>query len=171
MQGNRVLISKPTHKWERNGTVPLEWQKRTGEPPVLYINEGPQFLLDSHRDKLFIVYSANACWLDYNLGLLKHTGKGSLLDPKRWKKHPKPVFVEAPEHGVYAPGHNSFFKSPDGKEDWILYHANPGPNDGCGAKRAPHTQKFSWKKNGTPYFGKPVQVNKPIPVPSGSALN
>lgn len=169
MQGDRVRISRPTYEWERHGKVPVEWQKNTGEPPVLYINEGPQFL--QNKDKLFVVYSANACWLDYNLGLLQYSGKGSLLDPKNWKKHPKPVFAQSPEVGVYAPGHNSFFKSPDGKEDWILYHANPGPNDGCGGKRAPHMQTFTWAKDGSPYFGKPVPKNKPLPVPSGTPLD
>jgi GH43 family beta-xylosidase len=37
------------------------------------------------------------------------------------------VFQTSEENGVYAPGHNSFFTSPDGKEDWILYHANTKP--------------------------------------------
>jgi len=168
MKGDRVLISKPEYEWERHGKVPLEWQKNTGEPPVLYINEGPEFLQNGER--LFIIYSANACWLDYNLGMLSYTGKGSLLDPKNWKKNPKPVFVQAPENGVYAPGHNSFFKSPDGTENWILYHANPGPNDGCGAKRAPHMQKFTFTKIGRPYFGKPAAIKTPMQVPSGTIV-
>jgi GH43 family beta-xylosidase len=165
MKGDRVLLSKPTYEWELHGKVPLEWQKNTGEPPYLRINEGPQFL--QHKDRLFIIYSANACWLDYNLGMLLFNNKGNILDPGNWKKHPRPVFVQAPENGVYAPGHNSFFKSPDGKEDWILYHANPAADAGCGALRAPHIQKFSWKADGTPYFGKPVP-KKPLPLPSGT---
>jgi GH43 family beta-xylosidase len=165
MKGERVLISKPELPWELHGKVPVEWQKNTGEPPHLKINEGPEFLM--HNDKLFIIYSANACWLDYNLGMLQYKGSGSLLNAKNWSKYPKPVFKQAPENGVYAPGHNAFFKSPDGKEDWIIYHANPGPNDGCGVRRAPHMQKFSWNKNGTPNFGKPV-TKVPLPIPSGS---
>ena len=165
MKGDRTLISKPDHSWELHGKVPLQWQKNTGEPPFLRINEGPEFL--EHNNNLFLVYSANACWLDYNLGMLQYSGTGSLLSAKNWKKFPNPVFQQAPENGVYAPGHNSFFKSPDGKEDWILYHANPGPDDGCGSKRAPNMQKFVWTKNGIPYFGKPVG-RKPLPVPSGS---
>ena len=44
-------------------------------------------------------------------------------DAENYKKFPNPVFQQAPENGVYAPVHNSFFKSPDGKEDWIIYHA------------------------------------------------
>jgi len=28
-------------------------------------------------------------------------------------------------------------------------------------------QKFSWKADGTPYFGEPVKINTPIRKPSG----
>jgi GH43 family beta-xylosidase len=166
MKGDRVLLSEPKYEWELHGQVPLEWQKNTGEPPFLRINEGPQFL--QNGDKLFIIYSANACWTDYNLGMLVFNNKGDILDPKNWKKHPKPVFVQSVENKVFAPGHNSFFKSPDGKEDWILYHANPTATDGCGNRRAPHMQKFTWNKDGTPNFGTPLPKDKPIPVPSGT---
>ena len=68
MKGDRVLLSVPSYEWELHGKVPIAWQKNTGEPPFLRINEGPQFL--EHNNNLFIVYSANACWEDYNLGLL-----------------------------------------------------------------------------------------------------
>jgi GH43 family beta-xylosidase len=67
---------------------------------------------------------------------------------------------------VYAPGHNSFFKSPDGKEDWILYHANSLPGQGCGGFRSPRAQKFSWDKNGFPVFGIPVSEKEVLAVPS-----
>ncbi len=163
MKGDRVLISKPELPWELHGKVPLEWQKNTGEPPYLRINEAPEFLV--HKNNLFVIYSANACWTDYNLGMLQFKGSGSLLESKNWKKYPKPVFQQAPENGVYAPGHNAFFKSPDGKEDWIIYHANPGPDDGCGNKRAPNMQKYTWTKSGLPYFGKPVG-RRPLAIPS-----
>jgi GH43 family beta-xylosidase len=38
-----------------------------------------------------------------------------------WKKYPEPVF--SAKNGVYAPGHNANFYSPDGKETWNVYHA------------------------------------------------
>ncbi|WP_345243454.1 glycoside hydrolase family 43 protein [Nibrella saemangeumensis] len=163
MKGDRVRLSKPDLPWEMHGDVPEEWQKN-GEVPQVLVNEGPQFL---RKDKnLFIVYSANACWRDYCLGQLQYDGSGSLLKAVNWRKSPQPVFVQAPENGVFAPGHNSFFKSPDGREDWILYHANPSETDGCGNKRAPHAQRFSWNPDGTPNFGKPLPKT-PMPAPSG----
>ena len=45
------------------------------------------------------------------------------MDPASWHKSPTPVFWLSPASHAYGPGHNSFFQSPDGKEDWILYHA------------------------------------------------
>ncbi len=88
------------------------------------------------------------------------------MDSASWKKHPTPVFQQSKTNGVYAPGHNSFFKSPDGKEDWILYHANAAPGQGCGRNRSPRAQKFTWNANGTPNFGIPVKTDSVLPVPS-----
>ncbi|MNY80450.1 Glycosyl hydrolases family 43 [compost metagenome] len=67
---------------------------------------------------------------------------------------------------MYAPGHNSFFKSPDGKEDWILYHANSNPGEGCGNKRSPRMQKIDWDANGFPVLGEPVSEGMSLAIPS-----
>ncbi len=132
----------------------------------VFVNEGPEIL--QHGDRLFLVYSASACWTDYyELGMLTATSGSNLLDPKSWKKSSHPVFQQAPEAGVYDTGHNSLFKSPDGKEDWILYHANSEPHQGCGNHRSPRVQPFRWNPDGTPNFGKPLPVNEPIRRPSG----
>ncbi len=163
MEGDRVLISQPDQPWEQHGDVPQAWQKN-GEVPKIYVNEGPEAL--QHNGRLFVVYSANACWLDYCLGLLTYSGNGSLLDPAQWTKSPKPVFSQAPENGVYAPGHGGFFQSADGQQDWMIYHANASATDGCGDKRAPYTQPFTWNADGSPNFGIPLP-RTPIPVPAG----
>ena len=81
-------------------------------------------------------------------------------------KQVQPVFKQSAENKVYAPGHNSFFKSANGKEDWILYHANPEPNQGCGNHRSPRAQKFTWNADGTPNFGKPVSTQEQIALPA-----
>lgn len=159
IEGDRVLISKPELDWEKHGRLKGE------TPEQVNVNEGPQFLL--HKNKMFIVYSASGCWTDYyTLGMLTAKDTGNLLDPENWVKSPEPVFKAAPENGVYAAGHNSFFKSPDGKEDWILYHANSKPGQGCGGHRSPRAQKFTWNKDGTPDFGRPMAAGVPVPEPS-----
>jgi GH43 family beta-xylosidase len=160
IESKRVLISSSTYDWEMNGDL-----NDPQNPPHVNVNEGPQAL--QHGKKLFIIYSASGCWTDfYALGLLSFAGKKNLLQAKKWKKNPEPVFKQSKENGVYAPGHNSFFKSPNGKEDWILYHANSKPGQGCGRYRSPRTQKFTWNKDGTPNFGEPVKEGVLLPIPA-----
>jgi GH43 family beta-xylosidase len=67
---------------------------------------------------------------------------------------------------VFAPGHNTFFSSPDGTEDWMAYHANDKESDVCDMGRTPRIQKFTWNDDGTPNFGTPVAAGEPLAVPS-----
>ena len=151
MEGPRVLLSSPTLSWEQ-----------VGDPDV---NEGPQFL-KGPTGRVFVVYSASGCWTDdYSLGLLSLKNGGDPLNPADWTKSPTPVFTKTAT--AYGPGHNSFFKSVDGTEDWIMYHANAQSGQGCGDKRSPRMQKFTWNADGTPSFGTPVAINTPIGKPAG----
>ena len=160
IESARVKIGSPEYGWEKIGDI----KNPKNDPPHINVNEGPQGLV--HGDDLFVIYSASACWTDsYALGMLRYTGKGDILDPASWKKSDSAVFRQSPANGVYATGHNSFFLSPDGKENWILYHANSKPGQGCGNTRAPRAQKFTWNAAGEPVFGDPVKDNVPLPVP------
>ncbi|WP_231426165.1 family 43 glycosylhydrolase [Pedobacter sp. Leaf250] len=159
IDGERHKISTPQFEWEKHGDL-----NDPGNPPHVDVNEGPQILVN--KDKVFLIYSASGCWTDfYALGMLTLKGK-DLLDVNSWEKSTQPVFKQSPENGIYAPGHNSFFKSPDGKEDWILYHANSGPGQGCGGKRSPRAQKFTWNADGSPNFGIPVKTDEELNIPS-----
>ncbi|UOQ46594.1 family 43 glycosylhydrolase [Gracilibacillus caseinilyticus] len=150
ISGKRVELSRPEFDWE---TI--------GEP---HINEGPQFLRNDDGD-LFLVYSASGSWTDdYKLGMLTFTGSDP-LDPGAWEKSTDPVFEKDPAVGVYGPGHNGFFQSPDGTEDWIIYHA--AKFQGAGWNRNVRMQKFTWNEDGTPNFGKPVATGSLLEAPSG----
>ncbi|RJF91512.1 family 43 glycosylhydrolase [Sphingomonas cavernae] len=154
LAGNETIIARPDLQWERQGGR--------------QILEGPEFLPGPKGD-LFLSYSASACWSDdYALGLLRAPAGSDPLDAGAWTKSPKPVFAKAPENGVYAPGHNGFFTSPDGKETWIIYHANPGPDMQCTPKRSPRIQKVEFDAAGAPVFGKPVGPDEPLSRPSGN---
>lgn len=158
IEGKRVKIGEPTFDWEKNGDL-----KDGSNPNHINVNEGPQML--KHDGNLFIIFSASGCWTDnYSLGMMKMTGK-NIMNPAAWKKHSQPLFVTSAKNGVYAPGHNSFFKSPDGKEDWILYHANAAPGQGCGGHRSPRAQKISWTADGNPDFGEPVSTSQVFSLP------
>jgi GH43 family beta-xylosidase len=160
IEGDRSKISSPLYDWEKYGDL-----GKDSKPPHVNVNEGPEIL--KHGNKLFLIYSASGCWTDfYALGMLTAPANSDLLDARSWKKSEKPVFKKTVKNGVYAPGHNSFFQSPDGREDWILYHANSKPGQGCGGYRSPRMQKFSWNNDGTPYFGEPVKEGDLLTIPS-----
>ena len=161
VDGPRYKLSTPVFAWERDGDL-----RSSDNPPHVDVNEGPQLL--RHNDKLFLVYSASGCWTDsYTLGMLTASTGSDLLQPGSWTKSSRPVFQPSPASKVFAPGHNSFFKSPDGQQDWILYHANNEPGQGCGRFRSPRAQQFTWNPDGTPNFGVPVAPGQPLPRPSG----
>ena len=165
ISSERVELSKPELEWERNWHYPDAW---TPDAPV-YVNEGPQVL--KHGNKLHLIYSASGCWTPYYaLGRLTTEVSSNLLDPASWKKSPEPVFQQSPENGVYGTGHNSFFKSPDGTEEWILYHANDNPADGCSDKRSPRAQRIRWTDDDLPIFGEPLPTSERIKKPSGTPI-
>ena len=155
LTGSRVQLSYPQYGWEQNGF-----------PAYPKVNEGPEIL--QHGGKTFLVYSASHCNTDdYALGMLTASAAADPLDASAWTKSTTPVFVKNASGGAYGPGHNSFFKSKDGTEDWILYHANNQAGQGCGNARNPRMQKFTWNADGTPNFGAPVAINVALPKPAG----
>lgn len=146
ISGPRVCISQPDRPWERH-----DFPK---------INEGPETLW--HAGHLFIIYSASAFWDDdYCLGQLTWTG-GDVLKPASWVKSPEPVFQHSAQ--VFGPGHCSFVTSPDGREDWIVYHAHV--KQGARARDV-RIQRFTWNADGSPHFGRPVPPGTLLPAPSG----
>ncbi|MRN52141.1 family 43 glycosylhydrolase [Paenibacillus sp. LC-T2] len=150
ISSQRVLISTPDHDWE---TSPGR------------INEGPQVTIKG--DTINLVYSANGSWTDsYCLGLITAKIGNDLMNASSWVKQDQPIFSSA--NGVYGPGHHSIVTSPDGTEDWIIYHAARWP--GSGWTRNVRTQKFTWNEDNTPNLGEPVDPNRPIATPSGEPV-
>ncbi len=148
LEGSRNVITKPEYDWEISG---------------LRVNEGPEII--THNNKTFLVHSASFCNTeDYKLAVVELTGQDP-LQPESWHKYPEPFFSKG--NGVYGPGHHGFFTSPDGTEDWLVYHGNSSPSDGCSGTRAARAQPFTWTADGLPNFGEPDADKKQIPVPSG----
>ncbi|WP_372648339.1 family 43 glycosylhydrolase [Draconibacterium sp.] len=148
LKGKRVLLSSPKESWE------------TGGP--LNLNEGPQVL--KHDDQIFIIYSCRESWLkEYRQGMLQLKDSGAdPLDPESWVKT-GPVFEG--NDSVHGVGHVSFVKSPDGTEDWIIYHSKKTTEPGW--DRDVRMQPFTWNADGTPDFGEAVKAGKPLQRPSG----
>jgi GH43 family beta-xylosidase len=145
MKSPRVKISSPEESWETGGPLDLQ--------------EGPAVL--ENNGSLFIVYSCRESWrVEYRLGILKlKERKSPLTDPMNWEKS-GPVFT-----GPYGAGHCSFTESPDGKEEWIIYHSKKDSSEGW--KRDVRMQPFRWGVDGFPEFGKAVNTGVEIPRPSG----
>jgi hypothetical protein len=95
---------------------------------------------------------------------LTYSGTGSLLNSASWTKAPQPVFQSA--GNVVGVGHASFVKSPDGAEDWIVYHAHKNPVPPSGEIRDVRTQPFTFFADGTPNFGPPIATHLSIRAPS-----
>jgi GH43 family beta-xylosidase len=129
------------------------------------VREGPVAL--RRNGKIFLVYSAcDTGKPDYKLAMLIADERIAPLAPHSWRQHPRPVFERSDENGVYGPGHNGFFLSPDGTQDWIIYHAKTSA-DYTYAGRTPRAQQFTWSPDGTPDFGAPLPLDADIPVPAG----
>lgn len=152
ISSERHEIAAPELPWECNGAPLLEG------PAILYGDSG----------SLFITYSASASWTDhYAVGLLRYHG-GDILSASSWHKSPTPVLAAHHEHLVFGPGHNSFFKSPDGSEDWIVYHAIESSGGGW-PQRSVRAQRFEWTADGLPMLGAPVPAGMLIPEPARAA--
>lgn len=106
LTGKEIIITYPKYDWELIGYK---------------VNEGPAVI--KHGDKLFLTYSASATDSNYAVGLLWANSDADLMNPESWNKSETPVFSTNAAVRRYGPGHNSFTKSEDGKEDVIIYHA------------------------------------------------
>lgn len=155
-----LYISKMSNPWTLIGeTVEISMPEYQWEKSCAWVNEGPTVL--KKNGKIHLVYSASACFGEYCYGLLTLTGSNP-LDKNCWIKHAEPVFSGT--ETVWGPGHGNFTNSPDGTEDWMIYHSKK--INGYTFDRQLCIQKFSWNEDGTPNFGKPVPLHTDINEPS-----
>jgi GH43 family beta-xylosidase len=155
VSSNRVrLCANDDYPWERvDETVASRG-----------LNEAPQVLVRGGR--VFVVFSASASWAtSYKLGLLELIPGGDPMDPRAWRKQASPV-LQATE-ATWGVGHCGFTQSPDGREDWLVFHAKLERRHNW--KRAVHVQRFAWDDTGAPVFGAPVAAGRPLAVPGGEA--
>jgi GH43 family beta-xylosidase len=129
------------------------------------VREGPSLL--QHDGRTFMVYSAcDTGKPDYQLWMKSIAMNADPMVAANWKQHAGAVMTRNDAAGVWGPGHNGFFKSPDGKEDWIVYHGKNTPvytYDG----RTTRIEKITWNGDGTPRFAPPPATGAEFPVPSG----
>ncbi|GAC16482.1 family 43 glycosylhydrolase [Aliiglaciecola lipolytica] len=143
-----TILTRPEFDWEISGRK---------------VTEGAEIL--QRNGRTFMTYSASFCNTpDYKLGLLELVGNDP-LNIEHWQKSSEPVFSRT--ESVFGPGHNGFFTSPDGTEDWLVYHGNDSVEHGCSATRSLRAQKFTWDQDGKPNFGEPITPGVVVAPPSG----
>ena len=103
-----------------------------------------------------MIYSASDTGTpDYSLGMLTYSG----VDVTNPGSGRSPRFQSSRYSGsdgnVFGPGHNGFFKSPDGKEDWIIYHGKE-TSEYTYAGRTTRARRSPGRIDGTPEFGRPI---------------
>ncbi|KAL8820884.1 MAG: hypothetical protein Q9191_007422 [Dirinaria sp. TL-2023a] len=156
----RQILSVPSNPWEK---TPY------GRPLNVRLssNEGPEQLTNPATGQTFIIYSAaRSDNRNYCLGQLKLVGSDP-MNVQDWRKNNEGcVFYQNALEEAYGVGHASFTTSPDGKENWIVYHGMRNPTNGWAA-RTIRTQRFEWKQDGTPNFPRPGYG--PYEVPSGTS--
>ncbi|KAE8441027.1 hypothetical protein EG329_006091 [Mollisiaceae sp. DMI_Dod_QoI] len=120
---DRRMISVPDQPWEQ---VPY------GRAGRLATNEGPEQLTNPATGQNFVVYSAARVNTPfYCLGMLELVGNDP-MQYQSWKKHTEGcVFHQNTQEGVYGTGHASYTTSPDGSQNYIVYHAQTTPNPPC----------------------------------------
>lgn len=94
------------------------------------------------------------------------TGGGEdLFDPASWSKSPSAVFAKTDE--VFGPGHGTFATSPDGTEDWMVYHS--ARFSGSGWDRVMNAKRFTFQ-DGAPSFGQSVGAAPQTVPPPGPEM-
>jgi GH43 family beta-xylosidase len=143
-----VDISYPTYPWETS---------------VRPIQEGQRPLYVDRNGKTVIMFSANASWTDeYCLGALVNSD-GNFLRKESWQKLSAPLVKK--NSAVFGPGGASYVPSPDGTENWMIYHA--AKSKGSGWERNIRAQPFTYNEEGLPVFGDLIPSGMKIKKPSG----
>lgn len=123
--------------------------------------EGPRVL--KNKDKIYLTVSMGG-FADkgYYLSTYIFEGPGDILDKKNWTFKDN-IFRGTKD--VYGAGRASFVKSPDGTQDWMMYHSKvyEATNNSW---RQVHIQEFLWEDDKL-VLGKPISPLVTQNLPSG----
>ena len=105
------------------------------------------------------VCDLNAC--DENTELSDY-----VMNEQNWKKSTTPILSRSDENSAFGPGSPLFVKSPDGTEDWLIYHAGPIGGQTATDRRV-RAQKINWTDDGQINLAIPSNPNTVLDLPSG----
>ena len=152
MGSSRKVLSNPTYSFE---TITAD-----------DVNEGAAIL--KNDGKVYAIYSANfGSTAHYKLGQLSIDENDDPMVISNWTKKPTAVFEGTSD--VYGTGRGVFTTSPDGTENWMLYHSKI--YNSVDWWRDVRLQKFTFNPDGSPNFGTPEAARTSKAAPSGESLN
>ncbi len=157
---NMIYAAALSNPWTVTG--PRTYIPADGSCPE--VREAPAVV--RHDSTNFLVYSTcDTGKPDYSLWEKSISVTADPLNADNWKSQGE-VFARNDSAGVFGPGSNGFFKSPDGTEDWQVYHAKSSSEYTYGG-RITRAKKVEWRADGTPDLGKPDSLNIDLVLPSG----
>ncbi|KAJ0108006.1 hypothetical protein J7T55_008142 [Diaporthe amygdali] len=143
------------------------WQEQTSAWPanLCITHMSDPWTVDTNLTDRRMISVPNEPWERVPYGLLELVGNDP-MQYQSWRKYRDGcVFHQNSKEKVFATGHASFTTSPDGSENYIVYHAMTTAEPPADIYRTVRAQKFTWNDDGTPNF--PLAENGPFSVPSG----
>ena len=153
IEGNPVIINRPTLAWEKHGAG----RGKRGMYPEVVEGGTP---VHSKNGDLYLLYAGSGYWTPhYAIGVMKLVGDDP-MNPSHWKKAVRPIFKASEE--VVGPGNACYVPSPTGESHWAIYHAYVGEKT-----RGVPRQLFA-----EPYLANSqrVIIGRGTPLPLGTQL-
>jgi GH43 family beta-xylosidase len=160
-QHNGINIAPMSNPWTVSGNaVAINAAGGCAE-----VREGPEFLYRNGRT--WMTYSTcDTGKPDYQLWELSLPSTADPLNTANWRQRSGAVFSRYDARGVFGPGHHAFFTSPDGTQDWIVYHAKT-TSVFTYTNRTTRIQRITFNADGSPALGQPLAIGATQDLPSG----
>ena len=152
LAGNPRVVIRPHADWQ----LFKAQRSMYGSVYDWYTIEGAALRL--HKDRYYCFFSGGA-WEHDNYGI-SYVVADHVLGPYTLPSGGQQVLLSSVQGRVIGPGHNSFTKSPNGEQEYIVYHAwDPGMT-----ARRMCIDPLNWD-NGTPIIKGPTWTPQPIAKP------
>ncbi|MEN0064655.1 MAG: family 43 glycosylhydrolase [Myxococcota bacterium] len=165
--GSHLFVTEMIDAFTVEGPgVELLTAEEPWETAVSSTVEGPSIV--ERGDTRLLVYAASSCIAaERALGALVQDVSASVTEATAWSRTVGPWAEAEPVESAWGLGQPSFVASPDGTEDWLVYHAATASFLGCGDDRALHVNRVVWTPSG-PVLDGPTGATTPVVVPGGT---
>ncbi|MBQ7010703.1 MAG: hypothetical protein IJN63_03265, partial [Clostridia bacterium] len=160
LTGPTAIVCKPTESWEKGGATYAPNNEGKIWPEVV---EGIA-VATAPDGNTYMLYAGSGYWTPYYcIAQQKLVGDDPAVY-ENWYKYPQPLVTKSDE--LNGTGHNCFTISPDGKTNFIVYHAYVGTDTNSGRYMIAETYTFT--EDGIKIGdgdGHPAELEKVFSVP------